>query len=242
MRKTYFISDLHLSDDRSDITEAFFAFLDQHMGHDVDALYILGDFFEVWIGDDECSPLANLVAKKLTSLKKLNIDVFFLHGNRDFLIGKSYAKRANFQLLPEQTVVDLYGNKTVILHGDEMCTQDIAYQKFRKKSRGWWWPKLILATPLWYRRKVAKNARKKSKESQKGKALEILDVTGEAVEAMFEKYGVYNMIHGHTHRPNVHTSQKNGKAFTRTVLGDWYSQSSYLIVNELGQVLEGASS
>ena len=240
MRKTYFISDLHLSDDRSDITQAFFTFLDEHMNTDVDALYILGDFFEVWIGDDERAPLANLVAEKLTNLKELNIDVYFLHGNRDFLIGKRYAKQANFRLLPEQAVIDLYGNKTVILHGDEMCTQDIAYQNFRKKSRGWWWPKLILATPLWYRRRVAKNARQKSKENQKGKALDILDVTSEAVQAMFEKYNVCNMIHGHTHRPCVHTSQTDDQEFTRTVLGDWYSQSSYLVVNELGQVLEGS--
>ncbi|KAF7775107.1 UDP-2,3-diacylglucosamine hydrolase [Pseudoalteromonas citrea] len=237
MRKTYFISDLHLSDDRSDITEAFFTFVDEHMSPDVDALYILGDFFEVWIGDDERAPLANMVAEKLNGLKELNIDVYFLHGNRDFLIGKRYAKQANFHLLPEQAVIDLYGNKTVILHGDEMCTQDIAYQNFRKKSRGWWWPKLILATPLWYRRRVAKKARQKSKENQKGKSLDILDVTSEAVQAMFEKYHVYNMIHGHTHRPYVHTSQKDDKEFTRTVLGDWYSQSSYLVVNELGQTL-----
>ena len=109
-----------------------------------------------------------------------------------------------------------------------MCTQDFEYQKFRKKSRGWWWPKLMLAMPLWYRKKIARNAREKSKQSQAGKALEILDVTEDAVLAMFEKHQVTNMIHGHTHRPNVHHYKQNGKTLTRTVLGDWYEQGSYL--------------
>ena len=141
---------------------------------------------------------------------------------------EDYAKSASMTLLPEQVVIDLYGTPTVILHGDEMCTQDIEYQKFRKKSRGWWWPKLMLAMPLWYRKKIARNAREKSKQSQAGKALEILDVTEDAVLAMFEKHQVTNMIHGHTHRPNVHHYKQNGKTLTRTVLGDWYEQGSYL--------------
>ena len=118
-----------------------------------------------------------------------------------------------------------------------MCTQDIAYQKFRKKSRGWWWPKLMLAMPLSYRRKVAKQARQKSIESQKGKPLDILDVTADAVLAMFAKHNVKHMIHGHTHRPNVHTIENNGDILTRTVLGDWYSQSSYLVVTDNEQTL-----
>lgn len=239
MRKTYFISDLHLSVDRPDITQAFFSFLKNHMDRSVDALYILGDFFEVWIGDDERATLADSIAEHLQQLGELDIKVYFLHGNRDFLIGPRYAKQAGFTLLPEQAVIDLYGIQTVILHGDEMCTQDIAYQQFRKKSRSWWWPKLILATPLWYRRRIAKKARAKSKLNQAGKPAEILDVTHCAVKEMFSRYQVTNMIHGHTHRPKVHTYTENTQLYTRTVLGDWYTQSSYLIVNEQGQTLQG---
>ncbi|RZM73323.1 UDP-2,3-diacylglucosamine diphosphatase [Pseudoalteromonas rubra] len=233
MRKSYFISDLHLTEHRPDITAAFYRFLEQHMQDDVDALYILGDFFEVWIGDDEGNPLALDIATKLRAISERGIKLFFIHGNRDFLVGQRYADLCGMTLLPEQAVIDLYGTPTVILHGDEMCTQDEVYQKFRKKSRGWWWPRLMLSMPLWYRRRVARNAREKSKQSQMGKAPEILDVTEEAVLAMFARHQVSNMIHGHTHRPNVHQHQDK----TRTVLGDWYSQSSYLVVTEQGQTL-----
>ncbi|OHU86634.1 MULTISPECIES: UDP-2,3-diacylglucosamine diphosphatase [Pseudoalteromonas] len=235
MRKTYFISDLHLSEDSPVITEAFFDFLSQHMSAEVDALYILGDFFEVWIGDDEHSTLAQQVVQKLAALKEMGIRTYFIHGNRDFLLGKRYAKQAGMTLLPEQHVIDLYGIKTVILHGDEMCTEDIAYQKFRKKSRGWWWPKMILSLPLSIRRKIARDARAKSKANQMGKAAEILDVTHSAVIEMFERYQVTQMIHGHTHRPDVHHYEQHGQTLTRTVLGDWYSQGSFLVVNELGE-------
>jgi UDP-2,3-diacylglucosamine hydrolase len=235
MRNTYFISDLNLSDDHPTITHAFFNFLEQHMTADVDALYILGDFFEVWIGDDEQSALANQIADKLSAVSKNGIDVYFLHGNRDFLLGKRYAKQANMTLLPEQHVINLYGTPTVLLHGDEMCIDDVAYQKFRKKSRGWWWPRLILSLPLSVRRNIAKNGRAKSKAKQMNQASEILDVTTSAVLDMFAKYQVSNMIHGHTHRPDVHQYQHNSKTLTRTVLGDWYSQGSYLVVNELGE-------
>ena len=188
----------------------------------------MGDFFEVWVGDDYQTDLSKSVAARLSQVSESGTEVFFIHGNRDFIMREDYAKSASMTLLPEQVVIDLYGTPTVILHGDEMCTQDIEYQKFRKKSRGWWWPKLMLAMPLWYRKKIARNAREKSKQSQAGKALEILDVTEDAVLAMFEKHQVANMIHGHTHRPNVHHYNINGKTLTRTVLGDWYEQGSYL--------------
>ncbi|RJF37393.1 UDP-2,3-diacylglucosamine diphosphatase [Pseudoalteromonas gelatinilytica] len=238
MNQSYFIADLHLTENRSDITAAFFDFLDSKIiNDDVDALYILGDFFEVWVGDDYQTDLSKSVAARLSQASKSGTEVFFIHGNRDFIMREDYAKSASMTLLPEQVVIDLYGTPTVILHGDEMCTQDIEYQKFRKKSRGWWWPKLMLAMPLWYRKKIARNAREKSKQSQAGKALEILDVTEDAVLAMFEKHQVANMIHGHTHRPNVHHYNQSGKTLTRTVLGDWYEQGSYLRVTHEQQKL-----
>lgn len=235
MRQTYFISDLHLTETRPDICSAFFDFLDTHMTSEVDALYILGDFFEVWVGDDHQTPFTQDIAARLNALSKLGIKVYFVHGNRDFLIGQQFARQAGMTLLPEQAVIDLYGVQTVILHGDEMCTQDEAYQAFRKKSRGWWWPKLMLAMPLWYRKNVARKARERSKLSQMDKPPEVLDVTFEAVSAMFDKYAVKDMIHGHTHRPKIHKDEISGS--TRTVLGDWYSQSSYLVANKNGLTL-----
>ena len=238
MNQSYFIADLHLTENRPDITAAFFDFLDSKIiNDDVDALYILGDFFEVWVGDDYQTDLSKSVAARLSQVSESGTELFFIHGNRDFIMREDYAKSASMTLLPEQVVIDLYGTPTVILHGDEMCTQDIEYQKFRKKSRGWWWPKLMLAMPLWYRKKIARNAREKSKQSQAGKALEILDVTEDAVLAMFEKHQVANMIHGHTHRPNVHHYRVNNKTLTRTVLGDWYEQGSYLRVTPANQEL-----
>ena len=238
MRQTYFIADLHLSESRPDISAAFYQFLDSHIvNQDVDALYILGDFFEVWVGDDYETPLSKEVATRLKYISDNGTPVFFIHGNRDFIIRDKYAKQAGMTLLPEQTVIDLYGTPTVILHGDEMCTQDVEYQKFRKKARGWWWPRLMLALPLWYRRNVAKKAREKSKQNQAGKSLEILDVTQEAVLSVFAQHQVTNMIHGHTHRPDVHHYNERGAVLTRTVLGDWYTQGSYLVVTPKSQKL-----
>ncbi|TGE85814.1 UDP-2,3-diacylglucosamine diphosphatase [Pseudoalteromonas sp. KS88] len=238
MRQTYFIADLHLSESRPDITAAFYQFLDSHIvNKDVDALYILGDFFEVWVGDDYVTQLSTDVAARLKRVSNNGTSVFFIHGNRDFIMRDGYAKKAGMTILDEQTVIDLYGTPTVILHGDEMCTQDIEYQKFRKKGRGWWWPRLMLALPLWYRRSVAKKAREKSKQNQAGKSLDILDVTEEAVLNVFAKHQVNNMIHGHTHRPDVHHYKAHGEALTRTVLGDWYTQGSYLVVTPESQKL-----
>ncbi|GAB0110786.1 UDP-2,3-diacylglucosamine diphosphatase [Pseudoalteromonas distincta] len=237
-RKTYFIADLHLSENRPDISTAFFKFLESNiLNQDVDALYILGDFFEVWVGDDYVTELAGDVAKYLKAVSNAGTPVYFIHGNRDFIMREQYTSLAGMTLLEEQTVIDLYGTPTVILHGDEMCTQDTEYQNFRKKSRSWWWPRLMLAMPLWYRKKIARNAREKSKQSQADKPIEILDVVEDAVLATFEKHGVSNMIHGHTHRPNVHTYTKNGETLTRTVLGDWYTQGSYLQVTPISQQL-----
>jgi len=181
--------------------------------------------------------LSTEVAKHLKAVRDNGTPIYFVHGNRDFIMRDKYAKQAGMTLLPEQMVIDLYGTPTVILHGDEMCTQDIEYQKFRKKGRGWWWPRLMLAMPLWYRRKVAQNAREKSKQNQAGKALEILDVTEEAVLDTFAKHQVEHMIHSHTHRPNVHHHQVDNQTHTRTVLGDEYTQGAYLVVTEHTQTL-----
>lgn len=229
MNKTYFIADLHLSADRDDITDCFARFLQQDAPH-ADALYILGDLFEAWIGDDDINPFTAHVAELINGLNQHQVPVYFIHGNRDFLIRKTFAKRAGMKLLPEQTVIDLYGTPTLIMHGDELCTLDVNYQKFRLKARGWWWPRMILSLPLWCRRKIADNGRKKSQQNQSQLARNITDVTTEEVINAMDHAGVTQLIHGHTHRPNIHqVSLKNG-AGTRIVMGDWYTQGSVLEV------------
>ena len=226
---TYFIADIHLSEDRPDITDCLLSFLKDEAPQ-AEALYVLGDLFEYWIGDDNKTPFNDKIAAAFKALS-LNTPVFFIHGNRDFAIRDGWAQQAGMTLLPEQAVIDLYGNPTLISHGDELCTMDVAYQKFRKKSRGWWWPRLMLALPLSYRRKVAENGRKKSKMNQSGLTAEIMDVTPEEVVKAMEKFNVQRFIHGHTHRPNIHSLEANGKPATRIVLGDWYDQGSVLKVS-----------
>ena len=229
-KHTLFIADLHLSADRPDITGAFLRFL-QQQAVEADALYILGDLFEVWIGDDNPEPLLETVAAALATLSA-QVPVYFIHGNRDFILRQGYASRAGMQLLPQQQVINLYGTPTLIMHGDSLCTLDIAYQKFRKWWNQPWWQWLLLKTPLSYRQSLAAKARRKSaahkaryKHQQQP---QIMDVTPDEVPRVMAEAGVLKLIHGHTHRPAVHQLTVNGNAAQRYVLGDWYSQSSYL--------------
>lgn len=233
MNTTYFIADLHLSDDTPLINQGFFTFLDklQQNAKRVDAVYILGDFFEAWIGDDNRTALNQKVANELNKLSKAGVKLYFTHGNRDFLIKKQYAKACGMTLLPEQTVIDLYGTPTLICHGDELCTDDIEYQKFRKKSRSWWWQTLMLILPLSFRQKKAAKIRAHSKQSKKMKSQAIMDVNERAVSEYFAKFNVNQMIHGHTHRPNVHSYDNNK---TRYVLGDWYTDLWYIEASQQG--------
>ena len=236
MSFTYFIADLHLSADRPDITDCLMRFL-QEDAINADALYVLGDLFEVWIGDDNVTPFNTAIASAFKAVSE-HCPVYFIHGNRDFAIRDKWLSKAGMTLLNEQEVVDLYGTPTLLTHGDELCTRDVAYQKFRKKSRGWWWPRLMLALPLWYRQRVADNGRAESKEKQQNLKPEIMDVTPEEVVKVMEKWGVQRMIHGHTHRPNIHSLKANGKSATRIVLGDWYDQGSVLKVTENDVMLQ----
>lgn len=230
---TLFIADLHLSADRPDITTAFLHFIQQHASK-ADALYILGDLFEVWIGDDNPEPLLDTVATSLSALSK-QVPVYFIHGNRDFVLREGYAKRAGMQLLPQQQVIDLYGTPTLIMHGDSLCTMDIAYQKFRKWWNQPWWQWLLLKTPLSFRQWIAAKARRKSAANKaryaQQRQVQIMDVTPEEVPEVMAEHGVTKLIHGHTHRPAVHQVDINGEPGERYVLGDWYSQSSYLTVS-----------
>jgi UDP-2,3-diacylglucosamine hydrolase len=229
---TLFIADLHLSADRPDITAAFLQFINDK-ARKADALYILGDLFEVWIGDDNPEPLLDTVAAALSLLSR-QVPIYFIHGNRDFVLKQGYASRANMQLLPPQQVIDLYGTATLIMHGDSLCTLDIAYQKFRQWWNQPWWQWLLLKTPLAFRQQLAAKARRKSAAHKarynQQQQPQIMDVTPSEVPRVMAEYGVSKLIHGHTHRPAVHQLDLNGKAAQRYVLGDWYSQSSYLTV------------
>lgn len=228
---TYFISDLHLSADRPDISACLFKFL-QQQAIQAEALYILGDLFEVWIGDDNNSAFNQSIATAFKSLADTGVPIYFIHGNRDFLIRRKFARQAGFNLLPEQAVINLYDIPTLIMHGDELCTRDVVYQNFRRKARGWWWPRLILSLPLFIRRKIAENGRETSKKNHTKLSLDIMDVTPDEVLKTMMENQVTQLIHGHTHRPAIHQLRVDGKPAKRIVLGDWYDQGSILRVNK----------
>ncbi|MBO6811199.1 MULTISPECIES: UDP-2,3-diacylglucosamine diphosphatase [Marinobacter] len=217
---TLFISDLHLEESRPDITEAFLGFLNG-TASGVDQLYILGDFFEAWIGDDERTPLQEQIAAALRKLRDSGTDIFLMHGNRDFLIGEDFCKRAGATLLDDPTVIDLHGTPTLLMHGDSLCTADVEYQKFRANMRNPQWQQMILQRPLEDRQQMARQLREISMAKNQGKEEFIMDVTPEEVIKDMEAHGVQHMIHGHTHRPAVHELIANGLPAKRIVLGDW---------------------
>lgn len=217
---TLFISDLHLEESRPDITGAFLEFLKTRaMG--VQRLYILGDFFEAWIGDDERTPLQEQVAAALREVRDSGTEIFLMHGNRDFLIGHDYCERAGATLLDDPTVIDLYGTPALLMHGDSLCTADVEYQKFRANMRNPQMQKMMLARPLADRQQMARQLRQMSMAKNQGKAEAIMDVTPEEVVKQLEAHGVQLMIHGHTHRPAIHDLQANSRKARRIVLGDW---------------------
>ncbi|MEZ9197260.1 UDP-2,3-diacylglucosamine diphosphatase [Shewanella sp. 10N.286.54.B9] len=225
--RTLFVGDLHLSADRPDITQAFLTFLDTQLS-DASALYILGDLFEVWVGDDIAEPFANQLADAIQLASK-KLPVFFIHGNRDFLIGNAFAKRSGMTLLPEVFTVNLYGVDTVILHGDSLCTLDKPYQRFRK-FRNMAWAKWLYAHLSKSKRLgIAAKLRSNSQSSNQQKSDSIMDVEPDAVLKLLEETQTQQMIHGHTHRPAIH-QLANGKR--RIVVGDWYEQGSMLCVSQ----------
>ena len=231
---TLFISDLHLDPERPAITELFGRFIDDE-ARGADALYILGDLFEAWVGDDDPSDTGAFVAGKLRGLHEAGVPVHFIRGNRDFLLGEDYARRAGMAILPDPAVVMLYGKPVLLMHGDLLCTDDVAYQQFRAQTRDPRWQAQFLAQPLASRVAFAQQARAASKAHQGGLAAQgtietITDVAPDAVCDTFSRYGVDLIIHGHTHRPKVH-AETGG---TRIVLGDWYEQGSVLRVDREG--------
>ena len=232
---TLFVSDLHLDPERPAITELFGRFLDGE-ARDADALYILGDLFEAWVGDDDPSEAGTFVAARLKALTDAGVPTYFIRGNRDFLLGDAYAKRAGMTILPDPAVILLQGEPTLILHGDLLCSDDTAYQQFRTQTRDPRWQAQFLAQPLAARLAFAAQARAASKArygelQASGQSETITDVSPATVREWFARYGVRRMIHGHTHRPAIHDE---GDCATRIVLGDWYEQGSVLRASEDG--------
>lgn len=218
---TLFISDLHLHESRPQITRAFFHFLHTQAIH-AEALYILGDFFDAWIGDDDDSALVHDVASELQQLSELGVAIYFMHGNRDFLLGAAFANKAGMELISDGITIDLYGTPTLLMHGDSLCTDDVEYQQFRAMVRSPQWQQQILAQPLATRRALAAQLREKSQSMNSLKADDIMDVSPAEVIAQMEAARVTRMIHGHTHRPARHSLTVSNQSAERIVLGDWH--------------------
>jgi UDP-2,3-diacylglucosamine hydrolase len=228
-----FISDLHLDETHPKTTAIFLKYLNQ-ISQPTNTLYILGDFFEVWIGDDDLTPFHLQIINALQAANQKGLSIYILHGNRDFLLGKKFLRATGCKLLPDEYVVNLFGVPTLLMHGDTLCTQDIKYLKFRKKSRNWFFQKLFLMKSLKKRRKIAENYREKSKSHVATLADYIMDVTQDEVLRVMQKYHVQQIIHGHTHRQAIHTFELGNKNAARVVLGAWHDGGTAFVCEEKG--------
>jgi UDP-2,3-diacylglucosamine hydrolase len=232
-----FISDLHLQPERPDITRAFLHCLETR-AKEADELYILGDFFEVWLGDDAQSPLATEVIAALSHLSASGTRTYLMHGNRDFLLGKRFCLAAGCTLLPDPHIVELNGERVLLMHGDSLCTDDLAYMKMRRLLRNPLSLFVLRHLPLSQRRKIGRKLRDESKAQTRQKPSDITDVNlGQVAQAMRDQ-GVLTLIHGHTHRPAVHPLMIAGEPAQRIVLGDWDNAGWALEVDERGYRLE----
>lgn len=233
-----FVSDLHLEDTRPDITRAFFHLLDAQRER-IDELYLLGDIFEVWLGDDTPMQCADLLAEKLQALSQRTVRVYLMHGNRDFLIGEAYAHRCGAHLIAEPFALTIAGRPALLMHGDALCTHDRDYQAFRQMVRNPDWQRAFLAKSLAERVAIGRSLRDESQKSAKEKADYIMDVTPEEVIAVMQQHQTTLLIHGHTHRPATHeVLLQNNQRATRMVLGDWYRQGWYILADDSNVRLE----
>lgn len=234
-KKTLFISDLHLSEQHPEMTAAFLSLLAQN-DPNREALYILGDLFDAWIGDDDLSPYHLKIMQALKQAVDNGLPIYFLCGNRDFLIGKKFLQATGCIELPEEKLISLYGQPTLLMHGDTLCTRDIQYLRARKILRNKFLQTLLfLWLPLSVRRKMAEKMRNKSQQHTKYASMEQMDVTQDEVERLMRKYQVSKLIHGHTHKPCLHQFELDGKPVTRLVLGAWHDKTSVLVCDDEGK-------
>lgn len=234
-QKTLFISDLHLEENHPQTTEAFLQLL-KNRASEMDALYILGDLFETWIGDDDQTSFHLTIIQALKNATQQGLPIYFMRGNRDFLIGKRFLHETGCQLLHDEEKIMLYGIPILLMHGDTLCTEDKNYLRWRKKARN---PILntlfFLALPLRFRRYIANQLRKKSMQYTLSTSVKIMDVTQSAVQMIMQKHRVQYLIHGHTHQPNIHQFAINDIPHTRIVLSAWDNKASYLVWEETGE-------
>lgn len=234
MRPSLFVSDLHLAPSRPALVEAFES-LCAGPARDAAALYVLGDLFDAWIGDDQLrEPLASRVAASLRAVAQAGVPVAIMRGNRDLLLGERFARAAGARLLPEQIVADVAGTPTLLLHGDELCTDDLAYQRYRAWAHDTSRQRRFLALPYILRLAFVRWMRRRSRRETARKADAMMDVSARAVADAFRAHGVRRMIHGHTHRPALHALEVDGRACERIVLSDWYDRASYVEVDAAG--------
>ncbi|MGE8391493.1 MAG: UDP-2,3-diacylglucosamine diphosphatase [Pseudomonas sp.] len=231
------ISDLHLQEERPDITRAFVDLLDGRARH-AEALYILGDFFEAWIGDEAMTPFQASICQALRALSDSGTQVFVMHGNRDFLLGQAFCKAAGCTLLADPSVVEMGGEPVLLMHGDSLCTRDLAYMKMRRYLRNPLSLWILRHLPLSTRQKLARKLRSESRAQTRMKANDIVDVTAEEVPRIMQQYGVRTLVHGHTHRPAIHKLVVGDQPARRIVLGDWDRQGWALEVDEQGFQLQ----
>ena len=235
MQNIVFISDLHLSPERPEMINLFLKFADE-IAANADKLYILGDFLEYWLGDDDPALSLQPVFDKLTELSDDHkTKLYFMHGNRDFLIGNKFSERCRLTLLNEPHIIDIQNKRALLMHGDTLCTDDIEYQKFRSMVRNPQWQQDILSKSLEERITTAKKMRQTSSESTAEKEEYIMDVNQQATDNIFIDNNVDLIIHGHTHRPMIHKKTINNIETTRIVLGDWYKTGSYLRINDASE-------
>ncbi|MDT3669848.1 MAG: UDP-2,3-diacylglucosamine diphosphatase [Aromatoleum sp.] len=229
-----FISDLHLSDAQPATLRVFLSFL-RGPARSAEALYILGDLFEYWAGDDDRdAPLHRTVQDALTDLSRAGVSIYFLAGNRDFLVGDAFAHAAQIELLPDPTLIEIAGQRVLLTHGDALCTDDQAYQAYRKQVRDPAWQSAFLGRPLGERKQIIESLREQSEAAKQVKATEIMDVNPSAVAALLREHAYPALLHGHTHRPAHHRLQVDGRDCERWVLEDWHNDAPYIRWDESG--------
>ena len=235
--RTYFVADLHLTDERPVATGRFFRFLEDEAAG-ADALYILGDLFEAWTGDDHEEQVARDAARRLRALAEGGTPVYFMHGNRDFMLAERYAAQSGMTLIAEPARIDLYGVPTLLMHGDTLCTDDVAYQAFRRRSRHPLTLALLKRLPQGLRHRLARRARAGSQAAKASKPAEIMDANAEAVAHALREHHAQRLVHGHTHRPARHVHTVDGRDCERWVLPDWYARWGYVVCDAAGCALQ----
>ncbi len=234
-KECLFVADLHLCPEQPALIAGFRRFIAQR-AHGCEHLYILGDLFEAWVGDDDDADWLWDCLQPIAALTRAGTSVSVMHGNRDFLLGQGFEERTGARLLPGSCVIDLYGRPTLLLHGDSLCTRDSEYQAFRRQVREPAWQRQMLARPLEERRAIALNLRQRSREAAANKADNIMDVTPEEVCKVMRDAGVSTLIHGHTHRPAMHDVNLPSVSGQRWVLGDWGTRGWYLQADDRGEI------